>query len=95
MRGAEVMMRVTNPKPTVREFIVENLLLGADTQFGDDDSLLELGALDSTAAMELVGFLEATFSLKVDNSEINPDNFETLNRIVAFIESKTALASAA
>jgi len=89
------MMRVANPKPTVREFIVENLLLGADTQFGDDDSLLELGALDSTAAMELVGFLEETFSLKVDNSEINPDNFETLNRIVAFIESKTALASAA
>jgi len=89
------MMRVANPKPAVRAFIVENLFLDADAHFGDDDSLLEAGALDSTAVMEVVEFLQENFLMKIENSEINPDNFETVNRIVAFIESKTALASAA
>jgi acyl carrier protein len=83
-----------HPKHAVREFIVENLFLGADTAFGDDDSLLDLGALDSTAAMELVAFLESTFSMKIDDEEINAENLETVNRIVALIERKTALAPA-
>jgi acyl carrier protein len=89
-------MKNTNLTETViREFIVENLFLCADTHFDNDDSLLEAGALDSTAVMELVEFLEKHYSLKIGNSEISRDNFETVNRIVAFIQRMTALASAA
>jgi acyl carrier protein len=84
-------MKAISLHSTVRNFIVENLFLGADTHFGDDDSLLEAGALDSTAVMELVAFLEHFFSLQVDNSEISPENFETVNRIVTFIQRKTAV----
>jgi acyl carrier protein len=85
------MIQAVSHHPAIRAFIVDNLFLGADTQFGDDDSLLEAGALDSTAVMELVEFLEESFSIVIQNNEINPDNFETVNRIVAFIERKTAL----
>lgn len=86
-------MQAISLQATIREFIVENLFLGADTQFGNDDSLLEAGALDSTAVMELVAFLEKFFSLQIDNTEISPDNFETVNRIVAFVQRKTAAAN--
>jgi len=79
-----------NPRRDVRAYIVENLFLGDDTGFGDSDSLLEAGALDSTAAMELVAYLEDEFKLEIDDQDINPDNLETLDRIVAFIERKTA-----
>ena len=80
-----------SPQSAIRAFIVENLFLGADTRFGNDDSLLEAGAIDLTAVMELVEFLEKFFSIKIENGEISPDNFETVNRIAAFIARKAAL----
>lgn len=79
-----------HPKHAVRAFIIENLFLGADTAFGDDNSLLDAGALNSTAAMELVAFLEASFSIKVEDDEITPENLDGVNKICAFIESKAA-----
>lgn len=85
-------MPTISPEPEIRAYIVENLFLGADTQFGNDNSLLEAGALNSTAVMELVAFLETFYSIKVDNKEISPDNFDTVNRIVAFVQRKRALA---
>jgi acyl carrier protein len=84
-----------HPRHAVRAFIVENLFLGTDDGFGDDASLLDTGALDSTAAMELVAFLEKEFGIKIADAEINPDNLETVSRIVALIERKTASAPAA
>ncbi len=83
-----------DPRRTVRGFIVENMFLGSDTGFSDGDSLLEAGALDSTAAMELVAFLEKTFGIKVADDEIAPENLETVDRICAFIERKGALQPA-
>jgi len=77
-----------HPKHVVRDYISENLFLGSCPDFGDEESLLEAGALDSTAAMELVSFLEHTFNIKIADEEINPDNLETLNRIAALIERK-------
>jgi acyl carrier protein len=88
-------MQAVSPQPAIRAFIVENLFLGDDTLFGDDDSLLEAGALDSTAVMELVAFLEKSFSIQIDNNEISPENFETVNRIAAFVTGKAAGAAAA
>jgi acyl carrier protein len=83
-----------DPQQAVRGFIVENMFLGADTGFGDDDSLLEAGALDSTAAMELVAFLETAFGIQVTDAEIAPENLETVARICAFVERKRALQPA-
>jgi acyl carrier protein len=77
-----------HPKHAVRAYIVENLFLGDDPGFDDEASLLEEGALDSTAAMELVSFLEDTFNFKIADEEINPDNLDSVNRIVALIERK-------
>jgi acyl carrier protein len=90
-----MMTQISSAEHVVREFIAENLFLGADTSFDNDDSLLEAGALDSTAVMELVEFLQEHYSLQIENDEINRDNFETVNRIVAFIQRKAALAPAA
>ncbi|MEJ2117496.1 MAG: acyl carrier protein [Alphaproteobacteria bacterium] len=79
-----------HPKHAIRAFIVENLFLNTEAEFGDDDSLLEVGALDSTAAMELVAFIEDTFNIKIEDYEITADNLDSINKICTFLESKTA-----
>jgi acyl carrier protein len=49
-----------------------------------------VGALDSTAAMELVAFIEETFDIKIHDHEITTDNLDSINKICVFLQSKTA-----
>ena len=89
---AEMNQKVTSTlNHAIRAYIIENLFLGGVTDFDDDASLLDSGALDSTGAMELVAFLEKMFKIEIKDQEINPENLETVNRISAMVERKTAL----
>jgi acyl carrier protein len=77
-----------SPKPEVRGFIVENFLYGQDDGFNDDASFLEKGIIDSTGVLELVTFIEDKFGIVVQDQELIPDNFDSLNRLSAFITKK-------
>lgn len=85
-QGAQMDIR-----EAVRGYILQDLFLGAQSELGDESSLLEAGALDSTAAMELVAFLESAFHIKVADEEISVDNLDTVARIVSFVERKTSV----
>lgn len=79
-------------KEDVREYIVENFLMGLQAQaLGDDTSFLELGLIDSTGVLELVSFLEERYGIKVEDVEIIPENLDSLNNIERYVSSKKAL----
>ena len=78
-------------KETIREFIVNHFLKGSElTTLVDDDSFLEEGIIDSVGVLELVAFVEATFNFRVEDEEIVPDNLDSVNRLVTFVQSKLA-----
>ena len=54
----------------------------------DDDSLLLTGIIDSLKMVELLGFFEKNYGITVDDDELNPENFETIDSIVNFIQQK-------
>ena len=75
----------------LRLFIAENFLFvepGAADSFGDEDSLIDAGLIDSTGVLELVGFLEQEFGIEIANEELVPDNLDSIARLTAFIERK-------
>lgn len=72
----------------LRAFVIENYLFGKEEKLGNDDSFLESGIIDSTGILELVRFLEATFGIKVADEELIPDNLDSINKIVAFLQAK-------
>lgn len=75
---------------TIKAFIQEEFLARRDTkEVAGDDSLLDSGLIDSTGIFEIVGFLETQFKIEVADEEIVPENFETMNDIVAFVSTKT------
>jgi len=78
-----------NIESDIREFIAENFLFqeNADSLAGSD-SLLDGGVIDSTGVLELVGFLEARFGLRVSDAEVVPQNFDTIDALVAFVSGK-------
>ena len=51
---------------------------------------LENGILDSTGVLELVGFLEEKFGIRVEDDELVPDNMNSLEKITLYISKKTS-----
>ena len=72
----------------LREFIKANFLFGREDSFSDDDSFLELGIIDSTGVLELVTFVESTYGVAIEDEELVPENLDSVNSLVHFIESK-------
>ena len=73
----------------IRKFISENFLFGKEPEgLTDDDSFLEKGIIDSTGVLELVAFIEETFGVKVADDELIPENLDSVNNLVNFVEKK-------
>jgi acyl carrier protein len=77
-----------------KTYVLENFMyMRRVKELGDDDSLLRTGVITSLGVMELVDWVEATFGVRVDPSEITEENFDTVRSIARFISSKAAVAS--
>lgn len=74
---------------TVKAYVVENFLFGDDSRIGPKTDFIENGILDSTGVLELVGFLEEKFAIRVEDDELVPDNMNSLEKITLYISKKT------
>jgi acyl carrier protein len=72
----------------VRDFITSNFYVTNPTSLDENASLLEQGVIDSTGILEVIGFIEDTFRIEVTDSEMVPDNLDSIARIVRFVRSK-------
>ena len=81
-------MKQEEIRTRVHQFIKKNFLFDDTATLGDDQSLLGSGVVDSTGILELISFLEETCRVKFEDSELVADNFDTVNRIAAFIANK-------
>jgi acyl carrier protein len=58
----------------------------ARTEMPDRDSSLFLsGLLDSFSLVDFVTLLESEYAIKIDDSELRPENFDTIAKVEAFI----------
>jgi acyl carrier protein len=77
----------------LRQFFVDNFLMGDTTVVVDDsESFMESGTVDSTGMLELVTFLEQTFSLELEDRELVPENLDSIERLVQFVGRKQRAA---
>ena len=73
----------------IRDYLAKNILFtDNDFEYSDDDSFLEQDIIDSVGVMELVLFVEETFSLAVNDHEVTPYNFDSVNKLARFVRSK-------
>ena len=74
----------------VRSYVLENFLFTDDgEQLQDEASFLEEGIVDSTGVLELVMFVEQTFGITVEDEEIVPENFDSLERLSRYVRLKS------
>ena len=75
----------------LRNFILENYLFSDDQSLlNNDDSFLESKIMDSMGVLEMVSFLEEQFEVTTEDQEMIPGNLDSIDKLVAFVEKKTA-----
>lgn len=84
---------MSNAKEIIRIFIVENFLFGESNGLTDGTSFMEEGIIDSTGVIELIDFLERTFSIKCEDEEIVPENLDSIANLEKFLIAKCASES--
>lgn len=73
----------------VERLIVKEIAMGRDIgSVAHDEDLLASDILDSLGIMEMVAFLESRYGISVSDSDLTPENFQTVDSIVAFVDRK-------
>ncbi len=83
-------MQVDTIRGQLTEFIVKHFPLARKRNVGADDRLLGQGIIDSLGVLDIVGYLETQFRIAVSDDDLSPENFETIERLTAFVERKLA-----
>jgi len=77
-------------RTVVRTFIAETFFV---EDFQDSDSFLQTGIIDSMGMLELVAFLERTYTLKIPDDELVPENLDSVDSICRFLAGKQVQAA--
>jgi len=74
----------------VKRYILEEFLQGEDpANLTSTTPLLTGGIIDSVSTLKLVMFLEKEFGIVIEPFEADEENLDTLEAILALVESKT------
>lgn len=83
-----------NPeRSALRQLILQDYLFTDDeSALKDDMSFLDEGILDSMGILEIIMFLEEEYGVKTGEDEMVPENLDSINNLLAFIEKKRKAA---
>ncbi len=80
-------MQTTDIEREVRSFLIQHFLSGHSEKLRDDGSLLG-DLIDSAGTLELIAYLQEHFAITVEDDEVMPSNFDTVNSLVAYVSRK-------
>lgn len=73
----------------LREYIIDNFMFADDDgQLTSKASLFDNGIIDSTGVLDLVSFIEETYEIQVEDTDLVPENFDSLTNIRTYIEAR-------
>src|SRR5438477_12182697 len=72
----------------VREFLTANFIFDPSVQLNMADSFMENGIIDSTGILEVIMWVESNFGVHVEDAEVLPENFDSIENLIGYIERK-------
>ena len=70
------------------EYIAVQILKQPNRKISPDEALISEGLIDSFSLVDLAIFVEDNFRVKIDDTELNADTFDTLGQLVELIERR-------
>ncbi len=78
-------------KEKVRAFVLEYAADRGVTSVRDDEPILTNNIIDSLGSLRMIDFLETAFPLTIEDTDMLPENFQTLNACEIFIKGKLGI----
>lgn len=73
---------------TIAQYIAAKILKQPNRKIGASDALISSGLIDSFHLVDLAGFVEDEFGVRLDDTELNAETFDTLAQLAALIEQR-------
>ncbi len=70
------------------EYISIKILKQPNRKIKPDESLISSGLVDSFSLVDLALYVEDTFGVHLDDTELNARTFDTLNQLATLIQSR-------
>jgi acyl carrier protein len=71
-------------------YIASTILKQPNRVIKPDQALISSGLIDSFSLVDLALFVEDTFNVHLDDSELNKETFDTLNQLAELVASRAA-----
>ena len=72
----------------IAEFIASDILKQPGRKIEPDEVLVSSGMIDSFSLMDLALFVEDNFGIRIEDTELNADTFDSLDALVDLITSR-------
>jgi len=72
------------------QYIAKDILKQPRRQISGETALISNGMIDSFHLVDLAIFIEEHIGVKIDDSELNKDTFDTLDQLVTLIQQRQA-----
>ena len=69
-------------------YIVTNILKQPNRKIKPDEPLISSGLIDSFSLMDIALFVEDTFGVRIEDTELNADSFDNLSQLASLVESR-------
>jgi acyl carrier protein len=79
---------MTETTSKLGKFIAEKILKQPNKEIKPDEALISSGLIDSFSLMDLALFVEDTFGVRIEDTELNADTFDNLNQLADLINSR-------
>jgi acyl carrier protein len=74
--------------PSLATYIATEILKQPGRAIAADEKLISSGLVDSFSLVDLGLFIEDTFGVRIEDTELNADTFDTLEQLSALIQSR-------
>jgi acyl carrier protein len=72
------------------QYITSKILKQPNRKLSSQETLISGGLIDSFSLVDLALFIEDTFGVHIDDTELNAETFDTLEQLTALIEQRQA-----
>lgn len=75
---------------SIETYIAAQILKQPNRKIAPHEPLISSGLIDSFSLMDLALFVEDTFGVRIEDTELNANTFDNLTQLVSLIESRKA-----
>ena len=72
----------------LQEYILGKFPLAQKQNVSPNDDLLSRGLIDSLGILDVVSFIEQQFGVTVEDEDLVPENFQSIDCMVGFVQRK-------